>query len=178
MTVEKEGIADAMLHNYLDPDQLKRDLDFSADNMNEDLRKHSQLQNHYANLAVRARAQSDRWESAVEVLESQLDNHYRKALKEENPKTTEAQIRAAIVSDARWKAATARRHDARTQWKLCENAARSFDHRKDMILQVARNLAREQERNLSVGGPVTGPGSQRDKFLAAAAANQGDQKAA
>lgn len=171
MTIEKENIGDAMLSNYLDPDQLKKDLDFDPSNINEDLRQHTQLQNHYANLATRARAQSDRWESAVEVLESQLDNHYRKVLKEENPKTTEPQIRSAIVTDARWKAATARRHDALTQWKLCENASRSFEHRKDMILQVSRNMERERDRNLTVG--ATGPGSARDKFLTAAAANQG-----
>lgn len=168
-TPEKEGIADAVLTNYLDPDQLKKDLDFHPDTINEDLRRHTQLQNHYANMATRARAQSERWDSAVEVLESQLDNHYRKVLKEENPKTTEPQIRAAVVTDPRWKAATARKHDALTQWKLCENAARSFEHRKDMILQVSRNLERERERG---GGLTVGGSSSRDRFLEAAAGGQ------
>lgn len=170
-TTEKEGIADAVLTTYLDTDQLKKDLDFHQDTINEDLRRHTQLQNHYANMATRARAQSERWDSAVEVLESQLDNHYRKALKEENPKTTEPQIRAAVVTDPRWKAATARKHDALTQWKLCENAARSFEHRKDMILQVSRNLERERERG---GGLTVGSSgaSARDRFLEAAAGGQ------
>lgn len=171
MTIEKEAIGDAVLKNYLDTDQLKKDLDFDPGNINEDLRRHTQLQNHYANMATTARAQSERWDSAVEVLESQLDNHYRKALKEENPKTTEPQIRAAVVMDVRWKNATARRHDAHTQWKLCENASRSFEHRKDMLLQVARNLAREQDGGggLRVTSPMTGPGSARDRFLTVAA---------
>lgn len=166
MTAE-HATNDAMLKVYLDPDQLKKDLDFTEATINEDLRRHHQLHNHYANQATYARAQSDRWESAVEVLESQLDNLYRKALKEENPKTTEAQIRSAVVSDQRWKVATARRHDAMTQWKLCENAVRSFDHRKDMILQVSRNMERERERNMAVSGS-----SARDRFLEAARSNQ------
>jgi hypothetical protein len=175
MIDEKEGIADAVLSNYLDPDQLKRDLDFTQATINEDLRKHTQLQNHYANLAVRARAQADRWDSAVEVLESQLDNHYRKVLKEENPKTTEPQIRSAVVNDPRWKAATARRHDALTQYRLCNNASTSFEHRREMMLQVSRNMQKEMDRNLQVSGtPMTGPGSARERFLEAAGAKQGE----
>lgn len=172
MTTEtKDATADAMIKVYLDPDQLKKDLDFNAGEINEEMRRHSSIQNHYANQATYARAQSDRWESAVEILESQLDSHYRKVLKEESPKTTEQQIRSAIVTDTRWRNATARKHDALTQWKLCENAARSFEHRKDMLLQVARNQQKEMDRSLTVGSG-TGPGSARDRFLNAASANQ------
>lgn len=162
---------DALLQNYIDSTQLREDLRFELTDLSESMSRHAGLFIHYAQAAVNARAQHDRFAAAFEILESQLDNSYRTTLKGENPKTTEPQIRSAIVTDARWKAATARRHDALTQWKLCENASRSFEHRKDMILQVSRNMERERDRNLTVG--ATGPGSTRDKFLTAAAANQG-----
>lgn len=141
---------DAALTIYIDVDQLKRDLAIELTDLNTAMQRHASLYVHYASIAVRARSQADRWKSALEVLESQLDSQYRSALKEENPKTTETQIRSAVVNDTRWKAASARLIDAQMQFRLAESAERSFEHRKDMLLQIARNQAKEMDGPLRV----------------------------
>lgn len=161
---------DALLTNYIDPEQVKKDLHFDLTDLSGAMQRHASLFIHYAQQAVRARSQYDRWKSALEVLESQLDNHYRTTLKEENPKTTEPQIRSAVVSDARWKAASARVIDAKTQHNMAESVERAFEHRKDMLLQIARNAARESEGPLRAANNAAAQ-SGRDRFLAAQTAS-------
>ena len=159
---------DALLTTYVDPEQVKEDLHFDLTDLDGAMQKHASMFIHYAQIAVRARSQYDRWKSALEVLESQLDNHYRTTLKEENPKTTEPQIRSAVVNDPRWKVASARVIEAKTQHNLAESVERAFEHRKDMLLQIARNVAKENEGRLRVAHNAAAA-SGRERFLAAAA---------
>lgn len=140
----------APLVNYIDADQLKRDMDYNLADISEAMRTHPGIFFHYASQAVKARAQSDRAKSLFEVTESLLDRRYRTLLKEENPKTTEPMIRSAVVTDPEWKAVHNRMSLAATIYRLCETAERSFEHRKDMMLQIARNMAKEQEGSLRV----------------------------
>jgi hypothetical protein len=140
----------APLVNYIDADQLKRDMDYNLADISEAMRTHPGIFFHYASQSVKARAQSDRAKSLFEVTESVLDRRYRTLLKEENPKTTEPMIRSSVVTDPEWKAAHNRMNMAATIYRLCETAERSFEHRKDMMLQIARNMAKEQDGSLRV----------------------------
>ncbi len=160
---------DALLQNYIDPSQLRQDLQFDLTDLDESMSRHAGLFLHYSQAAVNARAQHDRFVAAFEILESQLDNSYRTTLKGENPKTTEPQIRAAIVEDPRWKAAQGRVIKAKTIWKLAETAERAFEHRKDMLLQIARGNQRESEGQLRVMKNQAAV-NQRERFLNAASA--------
>lgn len=161
---------DALLQNYIDPSQLRQDLRFELTDLSESMSRHAGLFIHYAQAAVNARAQHDRFAAAFEILESQLDNSYRTTLKGENPKTTEPQIRAAIVEDPRWKAAQGRVIKAKTIWKLAEAAERAFEHRKDMMLQIARGIQRESEGPLRVVNNQAAA-NNRERFLNAASAS-------
>lgn len=158
---------DALIKAYVDPAQLKQDLNFDLSDLSESMTKHASMFIHYAQQAVDARAQYDRFTAAFEILESQLDNSYRTTLKGENPKTTEPQIRAAIVEDPRWKAAQGRVIKSKQIWKLTEAAERAFEHRKDMLLQVARNAAIEMGGgSMRVVQNAAAKGS-RERFLEA-----------
>lgn len=142
------------LTNYVDPDQLKADLEIDNADINEAMRRHAGLFAHYATLAVRARAQRDRWQTSLEILESELDRKYRAELQpdlEADPKAkkvTEPQIAAAIKGDSRWKACNSRVIAATQILKFAEVGERSFEQRKDMLLQIARNMAKEAEGQL------------------------------
>lgn len=141
---------DIAVNNLIDTEELKRDLHIEVADLNSDMQRHSAMYIHYACIAVRARAQADRWKTALEVLESQLDNHYRAVLKEENPKTTEPMIRAAVVNDPKWKAASNRLIEAQSQFRIAEAAERAFEHRKDMLGHIARNQLKEADGQLRV----------------------------
>jgi hypothetical protein len=136
--------------NFFDPAQFKEDLKFDLSDLNGAMSTHAGLYAHYASAAVRARSQADTFKTTFEVWENLLDNLHRTRLKEENPKTTEPMIRAAVVTDPRWRKASKNLNDAMTQQRLCESAEHSFSHRKDMMLQIARNMAKEQEGPLRV----------------------------
>lgn len=141
---------EAALKNYIDPVQMQKDLTIDTSNINEELAQQPARYMEYAKRAVYARAQADRAKTSFEIEESRLDHQYRTTLKEENPKVTEPAIRAAVVGDPRWKTFNTRMIQAQTIYRLAEKAERAFDDRKDMVLQIARNLAKEMEGGLRV----------------------------
>jgi hypothetical protein len=162
-------VADAALTVYVDPVVLKKDMEIDMANLTDNMQKHASLYVHYATNAVRARRQHERFKTAFEVLEAQLDGLHRVALKEENPKTTEGQIRAAVVTDPRWKAMSSRVINAQQEFRMAEIAERAFDSRKDMLLQIARDAAREGQGQMRVMTAQTTEDSKA-RFLKAAAA--------
>lgn len=152
--------ADAAMFTYVDPAQLKKDIAIDLSNITGALQEQTSLFVFYASAAVRSRRQYDRFKTAVEILEAQLDGVHRTVLKEENPKTTEGQIRAAVVTDPKYRAASARLIDAQQEYRLADVAERAFDSRKDMLLQIARDAGREQAGSLRVAAN----GASRDRL--------------
>ena len=152
----------AALHTYIDDDQVKKDVAIDSANLTAEMQNHASLYVHYATQAVRARRQVDRYKAAFEVLEAQLEAQYRETLRSEyeatiasDPKNkakapTEAQIRAAVVSDPKWKAMSGRVIEAQHIHKLCEVAERAFEHRRELLLQIARDAARQEAGPLRV----------------------------
>ena len=157
----KVTTSEAALDLMIDTDQLKLDVEIDSANLTGNMQSHSSMYVHYATKTQRARRQHDRWKSALEVLESSLESSHRSTLRDEyeaaiaaDPKSkakapTEAQIRAAVVTDPKWRAASSQVIEAAHVYRLCEVAERAFEHRKDMLLQIARDASREQS-----GGPM------------------------
>lgn len=134
----------------LDEEQRARDVAVDVTDLDGEMQRHSALYVHYANIAVRCKNQADRMKQQLELVESVLDGEYRSNMKEENPKVTEAQIKAAIIKDARRRKAHQMFIDADTQYRLAQNVERGFEHRKDMLLMLARGQMREAEGSLRV----------------------------
>jgi hypothetical protein len=141
---------EAALHKFIDADQVKKDIKIDHTDINGALQEHAGLYQHYAGIAVRCRSQADRMKQNLELWENILDREHRTRLKEENPKVTEVQVKAAVVTDMRWRSASQRMIDADEQYNYAKTIERSFEHRREMLLQLARNLAREQEGPLRV----------------------------
>lgn len=138
------------LKEFIDAAQLRKDVSINPEALDNDMMTHASLYTHYATQAIYARRQYERIKAAFEILEASLDDEYRRVLKEENPKTTEAQIRAAVVKDKRWSGAQGKLIDAQQIYKLADVAVESFSQRKDMILEVARDRRKEREGQLRV----------------------------
>jgi hypothetical protein len=142
--------AEPLFTEYVDSNQLKIDLEISLTDLTGAMQKQSAMLVHYGTMAVRARHQFDRYKAAIEILEAVLDSRHRTILKEENPKTTETQIRAAVLTDPAYKAGQVRLINAQQQYKLADVAVSGFESRKDMLLQIARDAARESAGPLRV----------------------------
>jgi hypothetical protein len=140
----------APLSEYVNPDEFKADVAINMTDISTEMQQQTQKYAMYAMKSIRARRQYEIAEKALEITESQLDSQHRVILKEENPKTTEVQIRSAVVTDPRYRAASMRVINARSEHGLAQAAERSFDQRRDMLLQIARDAAREQAGPLRV----------------------------
>lgn len=132
----------------IDLEQVKRDIHFDPANITDAMAKQQGLYVHYGSIAVRYRSQLDRMKQQMELVENVLDHEHRSRLKEENPKVTEAQIRAAVVTDRRWRAISQRVIDAKTQYGFAETIERSFEHRREMLKTISAQLLRESEGQL------------------------------
>jgi len=140
----------AMLERFIDPDQLKKDLSIDVRNISDSMAAQTQLFVHYAQLSVRAKRQHERWKTAVEVLEAQLDSEVRRRLVEEGTKVTEAMVKAAVCTDPRWKAGNSRLIDAKEISGLCDAAERAFEHRREMLKKIAEDQAKEWQGGMRI----------------------------
>jgi hypothetical protein len=157
----------ALLKTYIDPEQMKLDINIDIADLNTGMQRQASKYAYYATQTVYAKSQYERFKAALEILEAKLDGLHRQALKEENPKTTESQIKAAVLTDTRYKNMAKQVIRAQEIYRLCEVAERAFDHRRDMILQMARDASKEREGALRVAANTT----NRDRIMDAMARN-------
>lgn len=144
------------LKNFIDDKQVKVDISINTADLDSTMIQHAALELHYATQTAHARFQFERIKSAVEILEARLDAEHREALNappaegEKKKAPTEAQIKAAILTDKRYAAAQSKLFEAQHIWKLCEATENAFRSRKDMLLEVARDRRKEREGELRV----------------------------
>lgn len=154
---------------FIDPERLQRDVSISLTDLDGALMTHASNFVHYAVQAANARRQFERFKAAFEILESRLDSKWRAVLKEENPKTTEAQIRASVVGDVEWKSANVRMIEARTIYELAQDAKEAFVMRRDTLLQLAKDAREERLGQLRVQAEA-GARGRVDEMLRSASA--------
>lgn len=142
--------AESSLSRFFDPDQARKDLSFNPNDLDTAMMEHASLYSHYAIHAVNARRQFDRLKGAIEILEARLDGEIRIAALAEGKKITEAGIKSQMVADKRWSGAQSKVIEAGAIYRACEVMESAMCHRKDMILEVARNQRKERDGNLRV----------------------------
>jgi hypothetical protein len=136
------------LREFVDPEQLKRDVEFSVHNLDEAVQNHASTFVHYANNARLARRQFERMKAAFDILESRLEAHYRLMAKSTGEKATDKSIEAQVKGDPRWWAGQTKLIDAKAIYELANDARAAFDHRRDMIVQVSVDRRKEREGEL------------------------------
>lgn len=136
----------------LDPEKYRNDVKFTlaAEGLDTALEQQPSLSIYYGEISSKARYCMDQAKHQLEIVEALLYKEHRALLLEENPKVTEAQIKAEVTIDARHRAAVARVSDAILLHKIAESVMNGFDQRKDTLMQVARNMAREQNGAMRV----------------------------
>lgn len=141
--------------SFVDVDLLNKDVKIDPTNLSQELQEHSSKFVYYACRAVDARKQMDTLKHRLEMLEGALDKEIRTCMKEENPKCTEGQIKAAVMIDSRFRAASSRLIDATHSFRMAEAAQSGFEHRRDMLRLLANNAIKENAGPLQVRSNIS-----------------------
>lgn len=141
------------LVEYINADELKRDIDFSLTELDDAVRTHTSLFIHYANLARLARQQFDKTKLIAEVTKARLYMKHRDAMLADGGKATEAMIDAAVTKDPDYISAQKTLIEARGIYELGIDARDAFSQRKDLLVQVSVDRRREREGDLRIYGP-------------------------
>jgi hypothetical protein len=145
VVIPQTPVSPLALKQYVNVEQLKKDLSFELSDLDNAIRSHAALFGHYSNLSCLARHQADRMKATVEVLESKLYTIHREIFAQEGKKATEAQIDAAVKCDPRWLSAQHKKIDAKAIAELAGDAREAFAQRKDMLVQVSVDRRIEQQ---------------------------------
>jgi hypothetical protein len=157
------------LINYVDADKAREDVDIDMTDLTGCMARHPGLFSFYSTQAVRAKSQADRMKSRMELVEAALDRKHRQALKGADAKVTEPQIKSAVQTDPIYRETYKLQLDAVEMARFADAITESFHQRKDMLLQIARDAAREQTGGSAVMR-VHATEQNKDRFLSAASA--------
>lgn len=147
-TKENSAYPDSGVVSFINTEELKRDVAINPHDLDNMMTTHPSLLLHYSIQMVKAKSQYDAIKSRMEILEAKLDSHYRTGLAEDGKKPTEAAIKNAIVADEKYAILQKRVLAAYEVWRCCAIAEEAFSHRKDMILEMARDRRKEREEQL------------------------------
>lgn len=164
--IPKQSSSPLALKEFVNPEQLKTDVQFDLNDLDNAIRQHAALFVHYADLARLARRQFERMKATAEVLESKLYAIHREAMAAEGKKPTEGAIDAAVKTDPRWFATQQKMIDSRAIYDLASDAREAFSQRKDMLIQVSVDRRKEREGELRVNTIREAVDAERTNVLA------------
>lgn len=153
------------LKDYVDADQLKRDVNFDLTDLDNAIRQHAGLFVHYSDLSRRAKHQFEKMKITVDVLESRLYAIHKEAMIAAGSKPTEKAVEAAVASDPRWYAGKMKLVDAQAIANFANDAREAFSQRKDMLVQVSVDRRVEQQGELRIKAAQAAVGEARSDVL-------------
>ena len=166
------------LKEFVDVEQLKRDVEFNPNDLDNAVSTHASMFVHYANQARLAQRQHEKMKNAFAILESRLGQHHRDILIADavgtSKKPTEAQIKEAVMTDPRWWQGANRLSDAQAIWSLARDAKSAFEQRKDMIVQISVDRRIERQGQLRIMEAKDQAGKVQSNRAAAVAAAGGN----
>ena len=135
----------------VDPATLTTPAAVDAANLNEELARQPALFSRWAVLAVEARAERDKLEEALKVVDAQLDAEFRQEAVETGEKVTEKKLFSKILLDSRHTQAMENCLEARSTADIIQVGAReAFSQRKDCLISLAANLREEFDAELYI----------------------------
>lgn len=166
--IQSTGSVIGALVEFVAPAELRADVAFDLNYLDEAIRDHAGRFVHYAGLSARARRQYELTKAITEVAESKLYAIHRESFAAEGKKATEGQIEAAVKQDPRWFSAQQRLIDARAIASLAGDAREAFSQRKDMLVQVSVDRRTEMQGELRIRAAQAAQGDARTAAVNAA----------
>jgi len=121
-------------------------LQCSEETINEDLQNQPSLFAWYAVLEELAEAELQEAKLALDLVEAELDAHYRSTLE----KVTETKISNKIKSSEEYIKAKVAVNEARKKVGILKAIREAFSHRKDMLIALASNMRAQADPEIFI----------------------------
>jgi hypothetical protein len=167
----------AMVH-FVDPDQVKKDVDIDITDLDNETRRQSATYLFHAQNASKAKAQAKRVKNTAEILESRLYSIHREELGKDGKKVTEAMVDAAVKNDRLFYEMKQKVIDSELIADLARDTANSLEQRKDMLVQLTVDRRKEREGELRIGAAKDAVQGAREDVLKLIAGQQNTAVAA
>lgn len=133
----------ASTSSAFDPRQLKKDLAFSENNLDDAFISQAGMFAHYSGLAHRAARRYDQLVQQEKLVYAMLDQEVRQGAADAGEKITEAAIKNRILLDSRHRKIIERMLDAKAVAAMTKDGCEAFKQRRDMLIQVGANMREE-----------------------------------
>jgi hypothetical protein len=142
------------IRDFIDADQLRRDMAFSTNDLTNAMMEQSSLFAHYGVLHAKAQRQVDAVKMLLESTESAVYKALRNKMESDGKKPTEALLDKMVTSHPRVVGMKRALAEARQVEAIGKTAVEGFRHRRDMLIQQGlisreemKGEARIAERN-------------------------------
>lgn len=122
------------------------ELKCSEDTINDDLKNQSAQFAWYSVLSGMQEEEYGQRKLELELIEAELDSHYRKEL----DKVTEAKVAMQIRSDLKYIEARQIVNEAKKNLEILKGITEAFRHRKDMLVTLAANMRVQSDPELYI----------------------------
>lgn len=138
------------IKTFIKQSELKADLAFSVNRLDDAMMNQASLFSHYANQAAKAQLQADRMKNELELVEALIDKELRDEAAESGQKITEALLAKQIRLDPRYQQALKNSSEAKMIAQMTKSTTEAFSQRRDMLVQIGKDLREERLGDLKI----------------------------
>ena len=138
------------VRQFVDADQLKKDMTFSPVDLTSAMMEQSSLFAHYGVLAAKASRQVDDIKLLLETIEAKVYRKLRDEAADEGKKTTEAQLEKSVATHDQVLSYRRALNEAKQGEAIAKTAVEAFRHRRDMLVQQGLISREEMKGELSI----------------------------
>jgi len=136
--------------SFINPDELEEDLAFDETTLDDAMVKQASLSSHYGMMASKAALQASLYKTHLKTVEANRYLAIREELKEKGEKFTEALLEKLVATDSTVISANNEYAKAVYQSDIGKVASDAFRQRRDMIVQVSKNVHEEMKGELRI----------------------------
>lgn len=138
------------VQNFIDSRELKEDISFSPNNLDDAMMNQASLLVHYGILSAKASLQVDKLKMYLQTMEAKVYREVKDKLTDKGEKITENQLNAAIATDSRIIVAKKALNEAKQIESVAKTAVEAFRHRRDMLIQQGLLSREEMKGEVSI----------------------------
>ncbi|MEO9457216.1 hypothetical protein [Chromobacterium phragmitis] len=138
--------------NFVDPEQLRKDVSISDAKLDEELINHSAMLAYYGGLAAKARLQRDKCKTSLEIGEAKLSETIRQRMMDDGQKVTEARLEQLVRCDPKYAMLRQLYDEANAACEQTLVALEAFKQRSSMLIQLASSSRQERGADLAMRG--------------------------
>lgn len=136
--------ADIKVLPFINPTELKSDLQFDPSDLDNAMLNQAALYGHYAIMAAKASLQRDQMETRLDIIKATLSKKVRIALEASaKGRVTEAMVEQEVNRHRTYVSAKSALDEADSIAKLLQSTLKAMEMRRDMLVQLNKNAIQE-----------------------------------